>query len=452
MPDRDPNGTWPAALSRRRFLTQLAAGGAALGLLAACGGGVTTSSQGGSSATSTNVASSGAPSSAATSSASSAASGSAGSASGNVVNIAALYPSSGEFALPNVAIVNAAKLAVDMVNEAGGIKSMGGAKLNLILADLRSDATVTRTETERVLTSNKVAAAHGSYASALTLIATEVSERLKVPFLTGSIADKILERGFKYVFAVSARGSAFGSSQVQIAKSMVEGPAKVAVVWENTAYGTATSKGIQDEAKKQGLDVVLFEPYSPGLTDAGPLVNKIKGSGAPIVFPIAYPNDTVLIIRAMKQQGVKAVLIGGGGGFVVPDFVKNFGADAEGVVSVEAWNWDINDDAKKVNELYKKRFNDLFLHEYAGEVVAQTFIIAEALERAGTADPEKVRDEIAKTDASKGYAAMMPGNKVKFDQTGKNVYAHVVGAQWQKGEFVTVFPKEDAKAPIVKPA
>src|SRR5664279_4118910 len=86
------------------------------------------------------------------------------------VNIGALYPTTGSMAQIGVGCVAAAKLAVEMVNESGGIKSLGGAKLNLIISDVQSDTTVTRTETDRLITGNKLSAIHGCFASALTLI------------------------------------------------------------------------------------------------------------------------------------------------------------------------------------------------------------------------------------------------------------------------------------------
>ncbi len=102
------------------------------------------------------------------------------------VNIGGLYPVTGSFAQIGQGCVNAAKLAVQMVNDAGGIKSLGGAKLNLIISDVQSDTTVTRTETDRLICGYKLSALHGCFASALTLIASEVAERAKVPLLTGS--------------------------------------------------------------------------------------------------------------------------------------------------------------------------------------------------------------------------------------------------------------------------
>ena len=120
------------------------------------------------------------------------------------VNIGALYPTTGSMAQIGVGCVAAAKLAVDMVNDAGGIKSLGGAKLNLIISDVQSDTTVTRTETDRLITGNKLSAIHGCYASALTLIASEVAERAKVPLITGSSSDQ-LNKGRTYTFTPFAR-------------------------------------------------------------------------------------------------------------------------------------------------------------------------------------------------------------------------------------------------------
>jgi len=82
--------------------------------------------------------------------------------------------------------------------------------------------------------------------------------------------------------------------------------------------------------------------------------------------------------------------------------------------------------------------------------VAQTYMLVDALERAGSADPQKVRDALAQLDVSSGYAAMAPGGKVKFGPDGKNVYGHPVGVQWQNGDLVSVFPNEDARGKLLK--
>src|SRR5580692_240005 len=363
------------------------------------------------------------------------------------VNIGALYPTTGSMAQIGVGCVAAAKLAVQMVNDAGGIKSLGGAKLNLIVSDVQSDTTVTRTETDRLISGNKLSAIHGCFASALTLIASEVAERAKVPLLTGSSSDQ-LNKGRHYTFPPFARASQFAQAQLQMAKLISEQP-KVAVLFENTAFGTSTSNGLREQAAGEGAEIVLFEPYSAGLTDASPLINKVKSSGANMLFPVSYLNDLILIIRGIKQVDLKIAVNGGSGGFVIPDFYKNVGDLAEGLLGVAHWNHDINTDAQRVNAVFQKQYGE-FLFEYAGGLVAQTFMIADALERAGSADPEKVRDAIAALDVSQGYAAMCPGGRVKFGPDGKNIYAHPVGVQWQHADLATVFPKEDARASLIK--
>jgi branched-chain amino acid transport system substrate-binding protein len=363
------------------------------------------------------------------------------------VNIGGLYPTTGSMAQIGTGCVAAAKLAVDMVNEAGGIKSLGGAKLNLIISDVQSDTTVTRTETDRLITGNKLSAVHGCYASALTLIASEVCERAKVPLITGSSSDQ-LNKNRSYTFTPFARASQFAKTQLQMARLASEQP-KVAVIFENTAFGTSTSNGLKEQAAGEGVEIVMFEPYSAGFTDASPLINKVKASGANTLFSISYLNDLILIVRTVRQVGLNIAINGGSGGFVMPDFYKNVGEAAEGLQGVAHWNHDVSEDAQKVNAEFKKRTGE-FAFEYAGGLVAQTFMLADALERAASADPQKVRAALSTLDVSSGYAAMAPGGKVKFGPDGKNVYGRPVGVQWQKGDLVSVFPKDDARAPLLK--
>jgi branched-chain amino acid transport system substrate-binding protein len=369
------------------------------------------------------------------------------SAAAEAVTIGGLYPVTGSFAQIGQGCVNAAKLAVQMINDGGGIKALGGAKLNLITSDVQSDTTVTRTETDRLINSYKPSAIHGCFASALTLIASEVAERAKVPLLTGSSSDQ-LNKGRSYTFTPFSRASQFALAQLQMSKLVSDKP-RVAVVFENTAFGTSTSNGLREQAPGEGVEIVLFEPYSAGLTDASPLINKVKASGANMLFPVSYLNDLILIIRAIKQVDLKIAINGGSGGFVIPDFYKNVGNLAEGLLGVAHWNHDIDANAQTVNTAYQKQYGE-FLFEYAGGLVAQTFMIADALERAASTDPQKVRDAIASLDVSQGYAAMCPGGRVKFGPDGKNVYAHPVGVQWQHGDLASVFPKGEARADLMK--
>jgi len=365
------------------------------------------------------------------------------------VQLAILYPQSGDIARFGQACLKAAQLAAEDINAAGGIRSLGGAKLKLVVEDITSDATTVRTVVERILTQNKVAAACGSYASALTLVATEVSERAGIPWLTGSIADTLTSRNFKHLFQVSPKASHFGQAQMKFFLETfgAQGVPRIAILYENTEYGTTTAKGIRDAAKAAKLEVVLDEAYSARFTDATPLVTKVKNARADVLFPVSYLGDAILLTKGLKQFGVKVAVVGGGAGYLVPEFLQQAGQEgAEGLFSVASWNWDLT--CKGVDSFasrYKDK-NGEFLMEHAGEQYAMTWIAAAAIDKAASADPAKVRDALASLSLNDGdKGAWMPACAIKFDQTGWNEKVHPVMIQWQSGAPRTVWPAADAR-------
>lgn len=367
------------------------------------------------------------------------------------VNIGVLYPTSGSQARFGQMCVNAVRLAVDEINAAGGIKSLGGAKLNPIVADIQSDPGVTRNQAERLMATGNLTAATGSYVSTYTLVGTEVAERYKIPYVTGSIANKITDRGFKFVFQVSPKATMFGEMQMEFASKIAGRGKRVAIVFEDTDYGTSTSKGLLDGAKKAGFDIALAEPYTAKFTDATPLVNKVKASKPELLFPVSYITDALLLIRTMKQLNVNAAVVAGGAGYLIPDFSKDLGADAEYVFSVGSWNYDVNcAEVPKIAEAYQKRHGE-FIMEHAGEAYIMIYVLADAIERAASPDPVKVRDALAKTNLTKGPGSVMPGCHVEFDATGWNKHVHPVMVQWQKGQLRTVYPASDARVKPVWP-
>jgi branched-chain amino acid transport system substrate-binding protein len=368
------------------------------------------------------------------------------------VNIGVIYPNSGALARFGQACVNASKLAADEINARGGIKSLKGAKLNLIITDCQSDATITRNVTERIMTTQKLAAATGDYSSSYTLVSTEVAERYQIPFVTGSIANEITGRGLKYTFQVSPKAEMFGHMQVDTLAWLAKaGERRVAIVYEDTAYGTSTAKGLTDRSKQKGYDIILSEAYAAKFTDATPLVNKIKAAKPDVIFPVSYITDAILIIRTMKQLDVNAAIIGGGAGYLIPEFYKGLEADSNYVFTVGSWNFDINcPDVPAFSAEYEKKYGE-FLMEHAGEAYVMMWVIADALERAASTDPKKVREALAATDLTRGPGSAMPGCRVEFDSTGWNKHVHPVMTQWQKGQLKTVYPASDARVKPIWP-
>ncbi len=368
------------------------------------------------------------------------------------VTIGVLYPTSGDQAVLGQAALNAVKLAADDINAAGGIKSLGGAKIKLDIVDPGSATESARSATENII-KDKPSALTGDYLSALSMVTSEVAERAKIPFVTASVSDALSSRGYKYFFQVSPKSSMFGATQIEFAKKVLvdqKGMApKAAIVFENTSYGQSTSKGLVDAAKKMGFDVVLNESYDANFTDANPLVTKIKASGATILFPVSYLQDAILIQKAIKQQNVKIFTIGGGAGYLMPDFYNALGKDGEGVISVASWNNDVNkpgvDDIAK---RYQAKYGSL-LTEHSGEAYSATWAIAKAIDLAKSADPQKIRDSLATLKLDAGYPGdIMPGGQLEFDSTGWNKSVHPVMIQWQDGIPRTIYPDQDAKTQV----
>ena len=363
------------------------------------------------------------------------------------VNVGVVLPLSGANAQFGINSRNGIEMVADEINAAGGIKSLGGARINLIVADGTSTPTTAASVAQRLISQSEVVAILGAFASSLTIAIAEVTERRGLPLLTMSFADQITGRGFKNVFQVVSKASVIGRAQfdyaVAIAKAAGEDIRRAAILYEDTAYGTSQATGLRAAAKEAKVELVMDDAYPLGITDVTPLISKLRGANAQMVFPVSYLNDSLLIIRTMAQQQVDLPAIGGAAGYVIPDFVKGLGELADGVLSISPANYD---STPQLTERFRKRFGYFMVHE-ALEHATCLGVLAEALETAGKADPALLREVLHRDTFTKGWSAAMTPTGVKFDQTGLNTMASPVMVQWQRGELATVWPKSLAKAP-----
>ncbi len=361
------------------------------------------------------------------------------------IPVGVILPLSGANAQFGINSRNGIELVVDEINAAGGIKSLGGAKIKLVVADSTSTPATAASVAQRFITQHDVVAILGAFASSLTLAISEVTERRDIPLLTMSFADQLTQRGFKYIFQVVSKASVLGRAQfddaVAIAAQAGDKLPRVAIMYEDTAYGTAQAKGLREAAKAAGIPVVMDEAYPLGITDVTPLVNKLRASGAQVAFPVSYLNDSLLIIRSMRQQQLDIPAVGGAAGYVIPDFQKGLGAYAEGVLSIAPSNYDL---APEYTDRFRKRFGYFMVHEALEHAVTMD-VLARAMEKAASKDPPAVRKALSGTTFDQGWARAMPGGAVRFDETGLNVLAKPVMVQWKGTELVTVWPPDLAK-------
>lgn len=243
-------------------------------------------------------------------------------AQAKAINVGVIMPLSGANAQFGINSRNGIELVADEINAAGGIKALGGAKINLIVADSTSTPTTAGNVAQRLITQNDVTAILGAFASSLTIAISEVTERRDIPLLTMSFADQITGRGFKNIFQVVAKASVIGKAQFDYTMAIAQAAGakidKIAIMYEDTAYGTAQANGLRAGAKAANVEVVMDDAYPLGITDTTPLINKLRASGAQAVFPVSYLNDSLLIIRTMRQQKIDIPAIGGAAGYVTP--------------------------------------------------------------------------------------------------------------------------------------
>ncbi|MBO0750578.1 MAG: ABC transporter substrate-binding protein [Bradyrhizobiaceae bacterium] len=368
------------------------------------------------------------------------------------VNVGVIFPLSGANAQFGINSRNGIQFAADDINAAGGIKALGGAKINLVVADATSTPTAAATAAQRLITQNDVTAILGAFASSLTIAISEVSERRDIPLLTMSFADQITGRGFKNIFQVVAKGSVIGNAQLaytlELAKAAGAKIEKIAVMYEDTAYGTSQATGIRAAAKSANVEIVMDDAYPLGITDATPLINKLRTSGAQAVFPVSYLNDSMLIIRTMRQQRIAIPAIGGAAGYVIPDFEKALGPFAEGVLSVAPSNYDL---APELADRFRKRFGYFMVHEALENAVCLD-VLVQAIERAKSAKPEDVAAVLRGGRFEGGFIKAMTGGIVQFDNSGLNTLSVPLMVQWRGKDMVTVWPSEYAQAKAVWPA
>jgi len=378
--------------------------------------------------------------------------------------IGAPLPFSGAMATIGVSCQRGHDLAVEDINAAGGIKSLGGAKIKIIYADIKTDPTVTTSETERLITTHHPVAILGAYASSLTYVATEVSERYKVPFLAPMAqADDITERGFKYVFRQAIRASNVGAKAIDMIVEMGQHygtPIKtIAIVYENTLWGKTSSAGARKHAPEVGFTIVYDETYSQGSSDLSPVVTKLKAAKPDVVVLASYLNDAILMARTFHELDFNAKgYVAMGGGYLEPDFINSAGKDSEYFFAGSGWQRDLNipgmaDVVKRYEEKYK-----VFMNEHAGLCYAATWLIKEVIELSASLhpdkplDPDSIREAFLKIDISSGPAVMTAGGRAKFNEKGDNIYGTHVYLQVLNGAQRTVWPFDRASAKAVWPA
>lgn len=380
---------------------------------------------------------------------------------GNVaeVRVGNILPLSGPSAKAGKQNQSAIELATEYINTAGGIKALGGAKLVNVWADSRGEVTFGMSAVEQLIKSEKVSVISGAWNSAVTYPTTQAAEQAKIPYVVPvSVRDTITDRGFRYVFRTAPKDSWRSRDQFRFLKDMTKSTGTkietVALAFESGGWGTSMKDQWIRLCASQGYKVVLAEPYDAGATDLTVTVMKIRNTRPDVILLASFTDDAVLLATTMSSLRVKAkAIIASGGGHGSLAFVKGSGASCEHLFDVSGWEPDMNRPSiAPLNGEFRRRYG-FDLSAETADAFASVYVIAHALEEAGSTDPKDIRDELKDIDMCRGKGwlgiDLLSYDCIEFDKTGQNEHAGYVMVQFQNingaMERVTVWPQSAAR-------
>jgi len=387
-----------------------------------------------------------------------------GKAAGKI-SLCGVWPLTGVVAEGGTDTWAGAQVAIDMVNEAGGVGGLyGGAQVELIKADAPT-ADAAANETERLITQQGCKFILGTYGSSWELAGSAVAEKNKVIWWgTGGATGKLTDRGFKYYFRLVDATPTYGLSNGRFtiefaAKKLNKDPKNLTtfIIYEDSDFGTSAAKATEAELKKAGVQVLGFEGHPAATTDLSSTVLKIKGAKPDVLIPCTYSAAFTLFWRQAKELDLNVPIVQGCANTIIdPNFIKAAGKEADGIFGLDApWQSDkLKPELIKLREEYGKR-----LTKYTGRPITGPSIrgfvpthvlLTEVLPKTGTLDADKIIEVAMKLDIPAG--GTIGGWGAKFDETHQNIRATNAMYQIQGGKVVIVWPSEYATAePILVP-
>lgn len=385
----------------------------------------------------------------------------------DTVKIGALFPLSGGAASAGESAKIAVEVAVDVINSAhpelgdlvlaksAGLPNLGGAKVEVTFADTQGSPAVGQNQALRLITEEKVAALLGAYQSGVTVTASAIAERYGIPFVSGtSVAANLTERSFKWFFRTTPIAGDIAKTYMLFLKDLKAAGTKIdtiAIVNENTEYGTSIAKTVIEAAKVDGFNVGLQIPYSANTTDVQAQVLQLRDKKPDVAIFVSYTSDAILFVKTMKALDYKPpVLIGDDSGFSDSAFVKSVGDIAQGVINRSAFDpGKPGTIAAKINEMYRaKRGADL--DDTSARAMMGFLALCDAINRAGSTEAAKIQAALKATDLKPDQ--LMIGYKgVRFDDKGNNTLAAALLIQLQGDKYVSIWPKDAAAATLQLP-
>ncbi|MGH7070891.1 MAG: ABC transporter substrate-binding protein [Acetobacteraceae bacterium] len=375
---------------------------------------------------------------------------SASAATPESVQVALVTPLSGPWARDGHMERSGAEMAIADINASGGIKALGGAKMELFVYDAGSSTETATDAAKRMVAQHPdLTGGDGAWLSSFTLAVTEVTERAKLPWLTLSYSDAITGRGFQYVFQTSPTANHMTTTAIPVfvdlyRQSTGKTPTTIAIIADNTAADVSFLKPISSELKEEHLKLVAKEIFTPPLADATAIVSRVRAARPDLVLmPMTATSDMKLVLDKFNEfhLGWDRLPKMGAGGFLGDPELRQIIGDniLQGLMVILA-NWP-GKGQEALNHRFVERTREPWMNQDAFITYINFMILKEAIERAGTRDRIKVADAIRSLDLNdEGPAKFFPSRHLQFDKNGRLVDAETVIIQWQDGVPSDIYP------------
>jgi len=367
------------------------------------------------------------------------------------VKVGIIHPVTGGVSYSGTQGRAGAMMAVDDINAAGGIKSLGGAKLDALLADAQSKADVGAAQIEKYNDAG-VSAVVGGYASFICLATTQAAAKHGIPYVVDvGTDDRIVKAGLKNTFRFSPGYGVFVETAIRTLNEINTAagkPAKTAViVHEGSAFGAGTAALLQKNLGGIGINVLEVMKHPTPNLDFNNIVLRIKAANPDLVIPADYYNEYVLLARTMQQQKVKpkAIFSVLGGAASQYKFVKDFPEAAAYIMDCNHWY----NPHKEAAQVLRKKTEAKGLY-YTYEVFLNyeaVMLLADAIERAASTDRAKIIDALTNSSWAGHF---MPYGPTRFEN-GQNTGARAVNLQVLDNDIKVILPAEFANAKPVFP-
>jgi len=388
------------------------------------------------------------------------------------VKIGVIHTLTGPLAEPGQACRLGAQLAAEHVNAAGGIKSMGGAKLELLLGDTQTKPDVARAEAERVINGG-AQMLMGAFNSGDTAAMVPVAQQRRVPFLvdisaadpiTANVAKAVKEgqQKVQYVYRNFPTGSSFGRKAVQyfteIFKEAGVSPKRVVLMYCNDLFGQNQSRGFlaAHKATNPAWEIVETIPWPEPPSDLSTEVSRVKAAKPDVIAPITRPASAQILLPEIRKQRIEimGIVSPGSPGLYEAGQLAVLKEDLENVMASNPWPNYKNARTAQVAEEYRKRTEKetgkaKTFDTNSGYSYDAMFVIADVLERAKSTDPDAIVEAIKKTNLTTGL--MQYGGPIHFNELGDNPDAIPTMIQILGQKPVAVWPKEAALQKFVFP-